>query len=330
MHISKARMQRWLEPTSGLCNGGSYFDELFEACGERQLTIIFSGTREDLSDLMDAAKNYETAHPQFRIEIIGDERSARNDSRQKLQRLKDILSAARESEFRALLPSDFGKYADKKIFRDAADVVNCIELGDWSKGFMFRTGDWQMLCVAFPFDEMRTEKLREKFRDLSECLSRVENRHFERERFLLMCRCENDAVADGDNTAGAVKKLLTEYGLQDLKFLMLSAEDMRALSDVSIERDNERLRELKRSVMMFRGRYAEQYRLSKMHDALRKILIKSGWSAGAQENLRQISELMPNWSDNKKMRGDGWIVGLFKEIESVLEFGNTEGVMNNG
>ena len=329
LHISKARMQSWLEPTSSLCNGGSYFDELIDASGERRLTIIFSGTREDMSDLVGAAKDYETANPRTRIEIVSDECSARDDSQQRFQRLKNVLSKARTCKFQEILPRDFWRYADQKVFKDETDTVNLIELINWSKGFMFRTGEWQMLCVAFPLNEMCTERFRDKFRDFGECMSKVENRHFERERFLLMCICENDALAYSSSTGDAVKKLLTEYGLHDLRFSVLSTEDFRALSDISIERDNDRLREVKRIVEVFRRRYALQYRVRKMHDALRRILLDGGLRTGTQENLRLIQERMPDWSDQKKFQCDDWIVELFQSIESVLDIGITKGGGND-
>lgn len=321
LHISKARMQRWLEPSSILCNGKSYFDELMEASGERQLEIFFSGTKEDLSDLVEAAKNYTAANPQFKIKIIGDRQAAQNDSKQKFRELKNILQEARQSRFHVLLPEKFWRCTEKKIFDDNAATMDFIDLSDWQKNYMFETEAWQLLCLTFPFQEMYREKFRNKFRDFGECMAQVPNRNFERERFLLLCRCESNLLADSESSFGAVRKLLMEYGLQDLNFLLLTNEDFQTPRNTPPEKMSGRMRAAQKIISVFNQRYAEQYRLKKIHDVLEKILLKEGFVPERQKNIRKIEDILSNVSDKEKYTADKWICNLFGKLKTLLDIG---------
>lgn len=319
LHISRARMQRWLDPSSKLCNGKSYFDELLEASGERRLEIYFSGTLEDLSDITEAAGNYMNAHPQFEIKIIGDEQTTQNDSKKKFRELENILQEVRTSQFRSLLPKGFWDLINKKKFFRDADSVQVVELRNWKKNYMFETYDWQMLCVLFPFKNMHDERLRQKFRDFGECMLQVENRNFERERFLFLCRCEDDYLAGSETSFGTVKKLLMEYGLQDLNFLLLTAKELQTSQEMPLEKLNDRLKELKKIKSVFTRRYSEQYRLKKIHDVLKKILFDNGFVSERRRNIRRIEALFPNVSDKEKYEADKWISDLFERLKLLVE-----------
>lgn len=330
LHISKARMQRWIELENSLCNGKSYFDELFEATGERTLEIFFSGTKEDLEDLITAAENYQDANPIFKIKIWGEKNISQNDSKEKLQRLKEILIEKQNSKFRCLLPEEFWNYADEKIFNDNINPVEFVELSKWEKGFMFDPSDWQLLCAVFSFDAIQTENLRDKFCNFGECMANVANRNSERERFLLLCRCENESVVNDKNTRHVINKLLMEYGLQDLRLVLLTNEDRRISINAPEDKLNDRVKETQKIVSVFKQRYAEQYRLKKMHDVLKKILHDADYKPRKQKNIRRVETIILAAAENSNQdnlddiiyEGYAWINELFDNLNTLLNVGN--------
>ena len=324
LHIGKSRMQRWLEAVGKPC-GRCYFDELFEASGERELKLWFTGTREDLEDISEAARCYHIAHPDFSILVRGDETTAHNSSAQKLTELRNILSTARRSGFHYLLPNRVWNYMDQEILNPASVSAKILPLSQWKKGTMFEPGAWQMLCLSFPFQESRGQTLRQQFLAFAECMDQTGDRDLERERFLLLCQCQEDAIGLDRRTEGVIEKLLMEYGLQDLRVLYLTSEELDNLSIADGTTGSERFQAAYQAIAVYDQRYAEQYRVRKMHDVLQQTLREEGYDKKSK-TMRKIEEIMrtnrrtgKQVSDSQVLEAYKWVNGLLERLNHLLD-----------
>lgn len=323
LRIANSRMQNWFAP-SGTLNDKNYFEELCESSGEQQLKIIFSGTSEDLLDLTRAAEIYVSKHPQVQITISSDEETKRNTGSQKFQQLKNILSEARDSKFRLLLPEKFWWYMNAEIINRDNHPVRFISSRVCRINVMFEVGAWKMFCVKFSFKEIRSERVRQWLREFADYLSRVENRSLERERFLFLFRCENIFAADAPASRNTVLKSLMEYGLSDLKFVLLTAEEIE--SPNFEEGGNERLKTAREIVSTYCQRYAEQIMLKKMHDMLKEILTQEGFHMNGHGNFRRVEKILIDASDGQTtydeiFAANEWLTTLFNNLRHFLDIG---------
>lgn len=323
LRIANSRLQSWLD-LSETNDNRSYFDELCAASGEQRLEVIFSGTSEDLSDLTRAAEIYVAKHPQVQITVAGDVETKNNSSSQKFQQLKNILSEARDNKFRVLLPEKFWRYMNEEIFNRDKQPVRFMASNVCKKESMFALGAWQMFCVKFSFDEIRSENVRQWLREFANCLVQIENRNLERERFLFLFCCENTFVADATSSRNAVLKLLMEYGLSDLRFALLTAAEIG--STRSEERDNDRLRAALEVVSFYRQRCAEQVMLKKMHDMLKEILTQEGFRMSGHGNFRRVEDILQEASrgratDAEIKAANEWLAKLFNKLNHFLDIG---------
>ena len=319
LRVSKMRMQRWLDK--------SYFDELREAVGENEIDIYFSGTKEDMADLQQAALTYSAAHDDVRISVWGTGDVERNSSKSKLTQLSNILKGADRSAFKALLPDDVWIYLNDCLNPSSAKTLR-ISFADWQsfEGNIFSPGAWQMICLDFPYERMRKKEMRELFRSFAKALEAMSDRRFDRERFLFIC---HDALVT-PYLENDVRKMFMEYGMQDLYAVALCTDELERLDDFSYDAPSQELQEVRQCIVTFNERYAEQYRLRKMHDTAMRMLRDQGIVNGPKlfrkvdDTLRGHSGSAKHITDETVSEAFRWVTGFQDQIEHLLDI-DTDG-----
>lgn len=319
LRISRIRMQRWLEPMADK----SFFEELREVSGEDIIDIYFFGTKEDLCDLQKAALSYMDANRDVLISVIGSSDTEKNSSVQKLQQLNQILSEAQQSRYKGVLPDSIWKYLGNCISDNALSAV-LLSLSEWpgKKQDIFSDEAWQMVCFVFSYEELKTREIRRYLKEFSEIIEKAEDRFFDRERFLFICRYENPQ----SNLFHVVKKIFMEYGIQDINIAVLSKAEMELLDEVGTANQSEQYYSVQNSIMLFNERYAQQYRLRKIHVVLKKMLYEQGYIDGPKL-LRTVEELLRGderdgeeaVSDAAIKEAAGWISDFIDKINHLLD-----------
>ena len=319
LRISKMRMQRWLEPLSG----PSFFDELREAAGEDDLDIFFSGTKEDMEDLSSAADAYSGSRHDVRITVRELGSVQNNSSKAKLEKLRHILESADASDFRAVLPKKMWAYLSHCLDPYSGKAV-LIPFSEWPQreADLFDMGAWKLICLAIPYEELRLKETRELFRTFARRLDHVADRRFDRERFLFLCYDETGAVCS-KHTA---ERTLLEYGLQDLNMVVLSREEFEHLEDLDQGLQGEALKRAQQNVLVFSDRYAEQYRLRKMHDIMLQMFREEGF-VNEPKLYRKVEERLRgngDVTDQTVKAASNWLSDFLGNIEHLLDVDTTD------
>ena len=318
MRISDMRMQRWLEPSLRY----SFLDDLREAVGDDEITIQFRGTAEDLVDLQDATARYCLTHPGSHIEVLSDKGTEENSSHYKLQQLRSVRNEVRLSQFQSLLPGQTMEYLDGCL-NPKGEAAILMPLDDLPKQaeWVFDEGTWQMICLCFEYRQMQSRENRALLRDFARRLEELGDRSFERERFLLLCTIkENVPRADE-----AVHRLLMEYGIDDMCAVVLPQQDAMAMAEGGETSDEPGAREAARAIKLFAERYADQYRLRKLHDVLKRKMREQGYIRGAKllrkvdEALRGADGMNAAFSDMSVRNVAEWITRFFDSIEHSID-----------
>ena len=143
----------------------------------------------------------------------------------------------------------------------------------------------------------------------------------------LFC-CENISVADAPSSRNTVLKSLMEYGLSDLKFVLLTAEEIE--SPNFEEGGNERLKTAREIVSTYCQRFAEQIMLKKMHDMLKEILTQEGFHMNGHGNFRRVEKILIDASDEQTtydeiydeiIAANEWLTKLLKRLSHFLDIG---------
>ena len=317
LRVSKMRMQHWLEPVAGQ----SYFDELRDAVGDNQIIIYFSGTTEDMYDLKNAVKKYCEEHSSVNIEIKPDGNTERNSSKNKLNQLRDIVNDVKNSDFRLILPSTTLSYLDTCLYPNAESVIR-IPFED-SPGMkeLFCSETWQMFCLIFAYEDMLSESNRKLLKNFSKELDKIDDRNFERERFLFLCTYKNF----NDHLNKDIHKLFSEYGLWDMKVIAINEQDLSELDNFDSDIKQESFVETQRYVRIFQDRYADQYRLRKMHDVLEKTMRDQGYCESGSALMRKVDEIQRGGdhvkhyvSDKTVQEATNWIEQFKGNIEHLI------------
>lgn len=315
LYVSRIRMQRWLEPTSGR----SYFDELREVSGEDCIEICFSGTKEDLCDLQKAASSYMERNRNAQVLVIGSGDTKKNSCAQKLEQLNKIMTDARESGYRKILPDNIWKYVDSCMVRPASAAV-LVPLSDWPdrKHEFFSEEAWRMTCFVFDCEVLRQKAARSCLADFSRMIGRVEDRFFERERFFFI-GCYQDWWSDRLND---VRKVFMEYGIQDIELGVLSVSEMDTLDHVGTKGQSEQYYYVQNSILRFNERYAEQYRIRKLRDILKRVLYEQGYERGPKL-LRKVEGTLrgkgKSVSDTDVKSAAAWLSDFMDRIDHLLD-----------
>lgn len=318
LRVSKMRMQHWLEPVAGQ----SYFDELRDAVGDNQIIIYFSGTTEDMYDLKNAVKKYCKEHPFVNIEIKSDGNTERNSSKNKLNQLRDIVNDVKNSDFHLILPSTTLSYLDKCLYPKAESVIRMPLVDSPRMEELFRSETWQMFCLTFAYEDMLSESNRKLLKNFSKELDKINDRNFERERFLFVCTYKNF----NDHLNKDIHKLFSEYGLRDMKVIAINEQDLSELDNFDSEIKQESFVETQRYVRIFQDRYADQYRLRKMHDVLEKTMQDQGYSESGPPLMRKVDEVLRGGdhvkyyvSDKTISEATNWIEQFQGNIKHLID-----------
>lgn len=312
LRVSKMRMQRWLEPASG----ASYFDELREAAGEDNIDIFFSGTKEDLADLQTAARAYTRAGDGVHIAIKESGNAEKNSSRAKLKQIKELLRRAHALGFRILIPHDVWDWLQRCLNPPSAKAV-LMPFAEWAgkEDMIFSDSSWQMICLTFPFEQIRSKEMRKLLRSFAKRLDMVHDRRFDRERFLFICHYADNAP----DLESRVKKLLMEYGMQDMNRVILDNEELARLDDDGKDTPvSAALQYARQSIMIFNDRYAEQYRLRKMHDVLQQMCDEQGFVKGPKL-FREVDRKLRENPRGANCVTDAGVQNAFDGICSFLD-----------
>lgn len=313
--MSRMRMQKWLEPTSGR----SYFDELREVSGEDCIEICFSGTKEDLCDLQKAASFYMERSRNSQVIVRGSGDTQKNSCEQKLEQLNRIMMDARKSDYRKILPDGIWKYVDSCMVRPTSAAV-LVPLSEWpERKHEFFSGEaWRMTCFVFDCEALRQKAVRSCLADFSRMIGRLDDRFFERERFFFIGRYQ-DWRSDRLND---VRKVFMEYGIQDIELAVLSASEMDALDHVGMAGQSEQYYLVQNSILRFNERYAEQYRIRKLQDILKRVLYEQGYERGPKL-LRKVEEALrgsgKSVSDAAVKNAAVWLSDVMDRIDHLLD-----------
>ena len=318
LRVSRMRMQRWLDPSLGY----SYFDELLEALGDEEVTVYFSGTTEDMYDLQVAAESYCDTHRNVSIRILESSSAQKNSSAYKLAQLRNILDDVQKWDFKSLLPKETLTYLHDCLSpRSVSATLMPLHEIPENSDIIFGEGAWQMICLILYYQDMHSGQNRKLLKAFAQQLERLKDRNFERERFLFLCAYRNQSPPSDDS----IRRLFMEYGLGDMNVIALEEQALEQLNELDAGIECENFVAAQRCVMMYENRYAEQYRLRKMHDVLGKTMSAQGYTTNS--NLtRRIDKALRGGGTSKRRISDAtvlkaveWIRDFSSRIECLIE-----------
>lgn len=322
-HIAKKRMQRWINPSVDSPDKWCFFDELREASGEDEIDILFCGTTEDYTDLKIASEEYIRWNTDVTIEVHESIHTAKNSSQQKIKYLSELMKSAKTSGFQHLLPDHIWKYLNT-CTEYASSTGALIDFLDWQnkKDIIFAPGAWKMICLSLPLADLHKRKTKESFRSFAKSFETLEDRAFERERFLLICQYEEGDDNSLSKYSADIERLLLENGIQDIPYLFLDKDDFLQIEDIGLSSASEQLQTVQETIGLFTDRYAQQYHLRKMYDVLIKMLTDYGFVEGAKLYRQVESDIRssnPYACDNEIKDAYNWMTELLSNINSLLD-----------
>lgn len=322
MWIAGMRMQRWLSED---CSR-DFFEELKNNLGEEEIVICFSGTDQDMEDLTRAADRYMKRHSETRIRIERDgSKGNRFGSEQKIERLNILLREAGKSPYSVIIPRKI--WLQLEALRDAKPVgASRIELERWPNAAdsLFGKENWQQACIHFPFERMGTKPIRDALYAFSQAIAHNGKREWDRERFLLICECDDAVMADLQRAQDSVKKILLEYGIYDLNVYLITPAECNLLYRSGAQGESSQLRSAKKAMALYEQRYAAQYQLHTMSDALQRDLRNEGFVRNADlfrkvEKIMRGSPKFRNVRDRQIFDGHEWVLHFLSELEHWLD-----------
>lgn len=323
LYISKMRLQRW-----AICDNRCYFDELFEASGDNEVEIIFSGTIEDLKDLTAAADKYQENHSKIRLVVTGDQHCRSNDNTNKIGKLKSLIDKILQSPYSTIMPEEILRHIAQKITNLPQQKSTLfVDFKNWQDGIMFEPQDWQLLCMQFSFEEMRSEKIWRQFQLFAKCMSKVENRNIERERFIFFCKYEDNSKLSIIEMKNTAEKIFLEHGLQDLQFFLLTEEEISNLKKLNYDIPNdtsERYRAAQQAILIYINRYVDQYKAKKIYDLLNRALTEAGFKP-VTDLPCHVEEIMHSYDFEQKhvtysnAKVTYWLKNIINELEHLLD-----------
>ena len=331
MYIAKERMQRWLSRYSK----PSFFDELRNVSGDDEVCITFSGTREDFEDLSEAAKEYNNSHKDADIIIKEDGNTSSNSCEEKFRELQNMLARAENSSFRFILPISFWNSA-REILKPITDPIKIYDVTACKFNEIFAKSEWRMMILTFDFASMKSPETRHALSLFSQTLSEQPNCYREYERFLLLCRCAEEDRSNFVAAHAAVEKLLMEYGLHLLSFSLLTEKEFTELNKMKPNVSSEQFYAVRQIIWLYRERYAEQFRICHVRQALQAILRESGFG-DKKQTLKTIEQLAGrdkpgknNVSDQKIIEAREWVMKFQLQLDHLLDIhSSVQGVDND-
>ncbi len=321
--IYRKRLQHWLYENNR--TGESFFDQLCASSGDEAIEILFSGTKEDMSDLCRAAESYGNKNQDVQIVVrpFDQEWMEKYGSVEKLQELCSLAQEIRLSAYWNLLPDSVRRCLEG-ISLPVSQTGLLLDLPLWEtkRTKLFAANAWQLVCLKFRYETMQERAMRNVFRAFSETFRETGNRELERDRFLLLCQCREAALASLPHTQDSVRKFLLEYGLYDLPVFLLSEQEISALDGENSEKDSARLRDARNTVLLYSERYALQTRLRKICDTLQQTLRQEGYIKG-KALFRTVEDAVrkacPFAGDRQVYDAYEWVCSLLERLNNFLE-----------
>jgi len=322
MWIAGRRMQRWLSEDCPR----NFFDELKNNLGEEEIEILFSGTDEDMEELINAANRYMAQHSEIRITV-----SRRGGSEteygyeQKIGQLQALISRAKESPYHRIIPQKIWQQLGQLLVPENAEIRK-VELLNWqdAEKMVFSKNAWYQVLIHFPFEKLGSRELRLSLRAFARAIDQNGNREWDRERFMLICECSEEAMSDLTRTQDFVKKSLLEYGIYDLNVYLVPQKESRLLYEQESEGGSIQLRSAKKAMELYSRYYAGQYRLRSRSDALGQSLMEDGFVRDKDlfrnvERVMRSSREFEKAHDQQVFEGHEWVMGFLEDLEHWLD-----------
>lgn len=318
--FSRVRLQRCINDQTD----SSFFRELCDSDGDDEIEISFWGTDEDYIDFNEAVSEFNRVHPEYHINLSNDRTSSLNSTKCKYEALLKLTTNAKKYKYNFLIPDKIWDSFSRAITRPTNEAV-LIPLDRWkdNKENIFSADSWKMFCFEFRYEDLKSKATRNAFRELSKEFERMSDRPFERERFEFVCRYSNSTEAHHN----VLKKVLMEYGIQDIGYALINETDYMYIDDPDTNLISDSLKALQQHILMFKRRYASQYKLRKAIDAIQSEIQKEGLIPGPKLKRKVDSILKErkmgggNLSDSDKEVEEAykWLVSLLKSISHILE-----------
>ncbi len=331
--IYRKRLQHWLSESNR--GGGRFFDQLCASSGEETIELLFSGTKEDMWDLCQAAEIYTNRNPDIQITVrpFDHDRMEKYGSVGKFQELLSLAEEVRRSAYQNVLPDSVRQCLEGiSLPVSPAGLMLDLPLWETKRSKLFAANAWQLVCLKFRYEAMRERAMRSAFRSFSETFHATGSRELERDRFMLLCQCGDAALASLSHTQDSVRKFLLEYGLYDLNVFLLSEREISALDEENSAEDSDRLRDARNTVRLYSERYALQTRLRKICDALQQTLRREGYTKGTTL-FRTVEDAVrktyPSAKDSQVYDAYKWVCSFLDRLNNFLEFNIWTSVMAN-
>ena len=316
--FSRIRLQRSISNPSD----SSFFRELFNSSGEEEIEISFLGTDEDYIDLHDAVSMFNHSNTGYYINLRKDSTSSLNSLKSKKNALLNIMANTKNFKYRHLFPDQIRKGINNALTMPSNEA-SLIPLESWKdyQDEIFSDDSWRLFCFAFRYEDQKSKVIRDAFRGLSKEFEKLSDRPFERERFEFICRYD-DCSEVQNNT---LKKVLMEYGIQDIGYALISETDYAHIDDPESSIASDSLRELQQHIIMFKKRYAGQYKLRKTIDSIQKEIEKEELTPGSKLKRRVDTVLKEQKiggrtpSDKEVEVAYNWLINTLRSIGQVLE-----------
>lgn len=326
--IYKKRLQHWLNESN--LKGGRFFDQLYASSGDETIELLFSGTKDDMLDLCRAAESYADKNPDVQIIVrpFDHEWMEKYGIIGKFQEFQTLAEEVRVSAYWDMLP-DPVKQSLESISSPVSPIGLMVDLPLWEtqRSNIFSPDAWQLVCLQFRYETMRERTMRNAFRSFSEAFQTIGNRELERDRFLLLCKCGDAALASLPHTQDSVRKFLLEYGLYDLNVFLLSEREISVLDEKDSLEDSGRLCDARNALRLYSERYAEQTRLRKICDSLRQTLQQEGYVKN-QALFRIVEDAVrrayPSAGDRQVYDAYNWVCSFLDRLNNFLEINITD------
>lgn len=272
--IENIRMQVWLMPQPDKAWSG-FFNELQEISGETDFEIQFSGTLEDMDDLVLAAKEYNN-DGLFDIKVIPycDEKQKMVSSIWKLSMLQTWADKARRNNYYGCFPDDIKKlFADVQKPTMAQIKVIDLEEPQHSELTVLSRSSWDLGLFSFHLSSVSNRGFKQKVRNLFDSTEYQYELARGQDRLLFLCICEELQLQYKDHIENQCKDFYLECGIGKRTTYFLTKWDWQAMI-------NKRTLPcpslpLFEPLRLYMERYAEQVRLLKQIESFFDIAGKN-------------------------------------------------------
>ena len=317
--FSRIRLQRCLNDKSN----NSFFSELCNSAGDDEIDISFWGTDEDYIDFQEAVFEFNCTHPGYHINLKKNGISnSSNSTKCKYESLLKLAAESRKSKYNFLISDKIWTGISRALTLPSNEAV-LVSLEQWknSKENIFSNNSWRMFCFEFCYEDLKLKDVHNAFRELSKKFEELSDRPFERERFEFICKYNNSTEVHYN----VLKKILMEYGIQDIDYVLINENDYKYLDDPDADEGSDTLKDLQQHIITFKKRYASQYKLRKDIDTLQNQIQKEELISGPKLKRKIDSALKERkignkfFSDKEVEEAYEWLINLLSNINCILE-----------